>query len=83
MRGEEFHNEPPCPASVFPCLLFTHFNLQHIIIERSRMKRYLIAVIMIFSLAVMSGCNTMSGIGKDIEQAGDAIENAAKKNKSN
>jgi len=27
------------------------------------------------------GCNTMEGMGKDIEKAGDSIENAAKKNK--
>jgi len=27
------------------------------------------------------GCNTVEGMGKDIEKAGDSIENAAKKNK--
>ncbi len=46
------------------------------------MKRYLIALAMIISLALTTGCNTMSGIGKDIEQAGDAIKNAADRNKS-
>lgn len=46
------------------------------------MKRYLFAILMIISLAVTSGCNTMSGIGKDIEQAGDAIDKAASKNKT-
>jgi len=29
----------------------------------------------------MQGCNTMEGIGKDIETAGDKLENAAKKSK--
>ena len=28
---------------------------------------------------VMTGCNTMEGLGKDIQKAGDAIEGAAKK----
>jgi len=28
-----------------------------------------------------SGCNTMNGAGKDIEKAGDKIQDAAKKNR--
>ncbi len=28
------------------------------------------------------GCNTMEGVGKDMEAAGDAIENSAKDNKN-
>jgi len=31
---------------------------------------------MTFGIAV-SGCNTMEGVGQDIEQAGDSIEGAA------
>ncbi len=31
--------------------------------------------------ALLAGCNTMEGIGKDISKAGDKIEEAAKKNK--
>ena len=30
-------------------------------------------------LAVLAGCNTIAGMGKDISNAGDSIENAAKK----
>jgi predicted small secreted protein len=30
-------------------------------------------------LALLSGCNTIAGMGKDIANAGDSIENAAKK----
>ena len=29
--------------------------------------------------ALMTGCNTIAGMGKDISNAGDSIENAAKK----
>ncbi len=30
-------------------------------------------------LALLTGCNTIAGMGKDISNAGDSIENAAKK----
>jgi predicted small secreted protein len=30
-------------------------------------------------LALLAGCNTIAGMGKDISHAGDSIENAAKK----
>jgi entericidin A len=30
-------------------------------------------------LALLSGCNTVAGMGKDIQKAGDTIEGAAKK----
>jgi predicted small secreted protein len=34
------------------------------------------------SIAVFTtGCNTMEGAGKDIERAGEKIENSAQKNK--
>lgn len=29
----------------------------------------------------LSGCNTMSGVGQDVESAGGAIEKSAEKNK--
>lgn len=29
--------------------------------------------------AVVSGCNTVQGIGKDVEQGGEAIQRAVKK----
>ena len=31
------------------------------------------------SLFVLAGCNTIKGAGQDIQKAGNAIENAAKK----
>jgi predicted small secreted protein len=30
-------------------------------------------------LALLAGCNTIAGMGKDISNAGDSIESAAKK----
>jgi predicted small secreted protein len=32
-------------------------------------------------LAVLAGCNTVAGIGKDIQKAGDVVEEAATKKK--
>ncbi|MEY5097922.1 MAG: Entericidin EcnA/B family [Pseudomonadota bacterium] len=36
------------------------------------------ALIAVFSLLVLGGCNTMRGIGQDLEKAGSTIEKAAK-----
>ncbi len=41
------------------------------------MKRTLSALIAV--LALLAGCNTIEGMGKDISKAGDKIEEAAKK----
>jgi predicted small secreted protein len=30
-------------------------------------------------LVALSGCNTVKGVGQDVQKAGSAIENAAKK----
>jgi predicted small secreted protein len=36
-------------------------------------------LILIAAMIALVGCNTMAGVGKDVEKAGDAIQNAAKK----
>ena len=40
-----------------------------------------VATLLAFSmtLLLLAGCNTMRGAGEDIQKAGSAIENAAKK----
>jgi predicted small secreted protein len=35
--------------------------------------------ILIASLALLAGCNTVEGVGKDIQKAGQTIEGAARK----
>lgn len=45
------------------------------------MKRLIAAALAACMLAVLAGCNTIEGMGQDIQKAGDSIENAAKKNK--
>ncbi|MFG6449249.1 entericidin A/B family lipoprotein [Roseateles sp. BYS180W] len=41
--------------------------------------RYLSALILSLVLLTLAGCNTMQGLGKDIQKAGETLEGAAKK----
>lgn len=36
-------------------------------------------LIILFAAFAVMGCNTVSGVGKDIKKAGEGIENAANK----
>ena len=38
------------------------------------MKKFLVVIVAVLAVA---GCNTMSGMGKDIEAAGSAVDKAA------
>ncbi len=43
------------------------------------MKRVIaLMLVSIFSLGMLSACNTMAGAGQDVQKAGDAIEDKAK-----
>ncbi len=42
------------------------------------MKSFYALIAAAFLLA-LTGCNTVAGIGKDVQKAGSAVENAAKK----
>ena len=43
---------------------------------------YLRIVAAAIALALISGCNTMEGAGKDIQKGGESLENSAQKHKS-
>jgi entericidin B len=45
------------------------------------MKRTLVLLAVLLGILAAAGCNTMEGLGRDIETAGDKLENAAKKAK--
>ncbi len=46
------------------------------------MKKVILTLAALCSVAVFTtGCNTVAGAGKDIERAGEKIENSAQKNK--
>ena len=40
----------------------------------------LIALLLMAGILVFSGCNTIKGVGQDIQKAGSVIEGAARKN---
>ena len=42
------------------------------------MKKFALALLAASSLVSLAACNTVHGIGKDIEKGGQAIEKAAK-----
>ncbi|MDQ8192830.1 entericidin A/B family lipoprotein [Coraliomargarita sp. SDUM461004] len=37
--------------------------------------KFLAPVIVLVSLAALSGCNTMKGLGQDVESLGESIQN--------
>lgn len=47
--------------------------------ERTIMKKYLFLIALTLSLGFLSACNTIHGMGQDIQKAGSTIEDAAKK----
>ncbi len=44
------------------------------------MKRYaVLLLIALFSVAALSGCNTVKGVGKDVQKVGEKIEEVSGK----
>ncbi len=44
------------------------------------MKRLVsLMLLSLFSMAVLAGCNTIAGAGKDVQKAGEKVEGAATK----
>lgn len=44
------------------------------------MKRSIaLMLLVLFSIGVLSACNTMAGAGKDVQKAGEKVEDAADK----
>jgi len=41
----------------------------------------LIAICTVTAAVLLAGCNTMSGLGKDIERGGEKLQNSAERNK--
>ena len=54
-------------------------NLSDFHVKERFMKSFT-ALVLIASLMALSGCNTVKGVGQDLQKAGSAIEGAAKKN---
>ncbi len=45
------------------------------------MIRKLTAILMVACIAGLAGCNTMSGLGKDVQKGGEKLEDSAEKHK--
>lgn len=45
------------------------------------MQKFAMIFLLLASVLVLSGCNTMAGVGEDIQSAGEKLEEAAKKNR--
>jgi entericidin B len=45
------------------------------------MFRKIFALFMAISFVTLAGCNTMSGVGKDVQRGGEKLENSAEKHK--
>ncbi|RDE07448.1 entericidin A/B family lipoprotein [Sphingomonas aracearum] len=43
--------------------------------------RKLVGMALVAGALMISGCNTVSGVGKDVSSAGDAVSTTANKNK--
>ncbi len=43
------------------------------------MKRVSTAIVLALLIAAAAGCNTVQGVGKDVQKAGEKIEDVAKK----
>ena len=42
------------------------------------MKKQSIVFLLLMAAFVLSGCNTVQGVGKDVQRGGEAVEDAAK-----
>jgi predicted small secreted protein len=47
------------------------------------MIKRLTALLMIISLGLLTGCNTIEGAGRDVERGGEKVQDAAKDVKRN
>ncbi len=42
------------------------------------MKKLLLATFAVMSVPMLTACNTVEGVGKDVEASGEAVQGAAK-----
>lgn len=45
------------------------------------MKKVISVLLLLVWVVTLSACNTMAGVGEDIQSAGEKLEDAAKKNR--
>ena len=45
--------------------------------KRSSLNHCLLLMLAMFSMNILVGCNTVAGVGKDVEKAGEKVEEKA------
>ncbi len=43
-------------------------------VGEKRMKSVLVLAVLLFTVSALTGCNTVEGMGRDIEKAGQSIQ---------
>jgi predicted small secreted protein len=51
--------------------------------EHKMIKKFTLIILLIFSLGLLTGCNTFHGIGKDIESLGKAFQKGSGQTEEN
>jgi predicted small secreted protein len=41
----------------------------------------LVALLMVLAMGILAGCNTMEGLGKDVERGGEKLQGSADRNR--
>ena len=64
--------------TVTPCAGAVIHRIPFRIVLEKRMKRLTaVALLALFSIATLSACNTMEGLGKDVKKLGEKVEDKA------
>ena len=48
-----------------------------------KLKKLVVCCLAVYAMALVSACNTVEGIGKDVKSVGQSVENAAAKKTGN
>jgi entericidin B len=72
IRSDGWRDAGSCPALAVHATIYTERAKAA---GNSRMKRFFFVIVCIATIAA-SGCNTVRGVGKDIERAGEVIQGA-------
>ena len=70
-----------CQEDIFLELTLIYFNIGRFIMIKKTFVSLLATLFFASTIAVLTGCNTVEGAGKDIEKGGKAIKDEAAEKK--
>lgn len=53
--------------------------MNRVFLREIKMKKLNVIILFSIAVALLSACNTIQGIGKDVRKAGEVVEDAGKK----